>query len=151
VQLSCVKLKDAICGQARSIQGMASTYSVHQSNVPQGQRGTQVDGHWHSCTCSTGMFHGARRAITPAKRMIQAHDLNDRLHCRHCTHEHVRTNTRTIHYQSTKVWGEGVDRRKFFIIAIHKPAPQKLLQRGSSRSGLFVDRSSVLCLNVLDR
>jgi len=26
--------------------------------------------------------------------------------------------------------GEGVDRQKFFIIAIHKPAPQKLLQWG---------------------
>ena len=64
----------------------------------------------------------------------------------------VRLSTRTIHYQSTKVWrGEGVSRRNIFIIAIHKPAPQKFLQRGSSRSGLFVDRSSVLCLNVLDR
>jgi hypothetical protein len=29
-----------------------------------------------------------RRAKPQAKRMIQASHLNDRLHCRHCTHEH---------------------------------------------------------------
>jgi hypothetical protein len=79
-------------------------------------------------------------AYPPAQRMIQATHSNERLHCRHCTHEHVRLNR-----------GEGVDREIIFIIAIHKPAPQKLLQWGSSRSGLFVDRSSVLCLNVPDR
>ena len=74
MQLNCVKVNDAICGQARSIQGMASTYGVHQGNVPQGQRGTQVDAPWHSCTCFTEMFHGARQGTLPS----QAHDSSSR-------------------------------------------------------------------------
>ena len=74
VQLSCVKVNDATCGHARSIQGAASTYGVHQGNVPQGQRGTQVHGHWHCYKCSTGMFHGARHSTLTS----QAHDSSPR-------------------------------------------------------------------------
>jgi hypothetical protein len=88
LQLSCIKGKDAICGQARSIQGMESTYSVHQGNVPQGQRGTQVDGHWHCYKCSTECSTEQGKAHSPAQRTIQAHDSNKRLHCRHRSHEH---------------------------------------------------------------
>jgi hypothetical protein len=70
LQLSCVKEKDATCRQARPIQGMASTYSVHRGNVPQGQRGTQVDGHWHSYKCSTECSTEQGKAYSPAKRTI---------------------------------------------------------------------------------
>jgi hypothetical protein len=71
MQLNCVKVKDAICGHARSIQGMASTYGAHQGNVPQTWRGTQVDGHWHSYKCSTECSTEQGKAHSPAKRMIQ--------------------------------------------------------------------------------
>jgi hypothetical protein len=57
----------------------------------------------------------------------------------------------TVRMNTSQARGEGVDREIIFVMAIHPPAPEKLCQRGSSRSGLFVDRSSVLCLNVLDR
>jgi hypothetical protein len=77
-------------------------------------------------------------------RMIQATHSNDRLNSGIARMNTVRLNT-------GQARGEGVDSENIFIIAIHPPAPEKLLQLGSSRSGLFVDRSSVLCLNVLDR
>ena len=76
------------------------------------------------------MFHGARRAKPQAKRMIQAHDSNKRLHCRRYSHEHVRMNTREYISATLMYRGEGVDSEIIFIIAIHKPAPQKLLQWG---------------------
>jgi hypothetical protein len=61
-----------------------------------------------------------------AKRTIQAHDSNDRLHC-HAAHLNTARMNR----------GEGVDREIIFIIAIHKPAPQKLLQGGQFPFGVI--------------
>ena len=46
-------------------QGMESTCGMHHGNVPQTLRGTQVGAPWHSCGCSTGMFHGAGNTLTP--------------------------------------------------------------------------------------
>jgi hypothetical protein len=47
-------------------QGMESTCSMHRGNVPQTSRGTQVDAPWHSCECSTEMFHRAGNTLAPS-------------------------------------------------------------------------------------
>jgi hypothetical protein len=48
--------------------------------------------HKHEPFHSTGNISKLVRysgmATRQAQRTIQAHDSNDRLHCRHCTHEH---------------------------------------------------------------
>ena len=46
-------------------QGMKSMCGMHRGNVPQTSRGTQVDAPWHSCKCSTEMFHGAGNTLAP--------------------------------------------------------------------------------------
>jgi hypothetical protein len=47
--------------------------------------------------------------------------------------------------------GEGDALLQLVTIPIYDPPDLKFSKRGSSRSGLFGGRSSVLCLNVRDR
>ena len=124
MQLNCVKGNDAICGHARPIQGMASTYGAHQGNVPQGQRGTQVDAPWHSYKCSTGMFHGARQGTLSSQardsspRFKQALDIAG---TDHMNTAHLNTRpiiSATLRYDG----GRGATEKLFLSLpSIHPP------------------------------